>query len=76
MLYCGGGRREGHEDGRKRGTDLRGGALLAAFAIVVRVDAQRHGGGGVPHRHRELRALGQRVEVVWTKEQAGALVGK
>lgn len=28
------------------------------------------------HQHKRLRALGQRVEVVWTKEQADRLVAE
>lgn len=45
---------------------------------VVWVETKKPKGGRVAalqqYRHRKLREAGQRVEIVWTKEQAEALV--
>jgi hypothetical protein len=45
---------------------------------VVWVELKKPKGGRVAalqqYRHRKLREAGQRVEIVWTKEQAEALV--
>lgn len=46
--------------------------------ILVWVELKRPKGGRLSPlqllRHKELAALGQRVAVVWTKEQANALI--
>ena len=52
--------------------------VMLPGGVLVWVETKKPSGGRVSPlqklRHKELRALGQRVEVVWTKEQADALV--
>lgn len=52
--------------------------VMLPGGVLVWVELKKPKGGRLSElqrfRHRQLRALGQRVEVVWTKEQADALV--
>lgn len=52
--------------------------LMLPGGILVWVETKKPKGGKVSslqrEQHRRLRALGQRVEVVWTKEEADALL--
>ena len=52
--------------------------VMLPGGVLVWVELKRPKGGRLSElqklRHRQLRALGQRVEVAWTKEQADALV--
>lgn len=54
--------------------------VMLPGGVLVWVETKKPKGGRVEPlqklRHKELRALGQRVEVVWTKEQADALVAE
>lgn len=52
--------------------------VMLPGGVLVWVETKRPKGGRLSElqklRHRQLRALGQRVEVAWTKEQADALL--
>lgn len=52
--------------------------VMLPGGVLVWVETKKPRGGRVSKlqrlRHEQLRALGQRVEVVWTKEQADRLV--
>lgn len=52
--------------------------VMLPGGVLVWVETKKPEGGRLTKlqkfQHRRLRALGQRVEVVWTKEQADALV--
>lgn len=52
--------------------------VMLPGGILVWVETKKPKGGKVSsiqaYQHKRLRALGQRVEVVWTKEQADELV--
>lgn len=52
--------------------------VMLPGGVLVWVELKKPKGGKVSslqkYRHAELRALGQRVEVVWTKEQADELI--
>lgn len=52
--------------------------VLMPGGVTVWVELKRPKGGRLSPlqmwRHEQLRKLGQRVEIVWTKEQAEALV--
>ena len=52
--------------------------VMLPCGILVWVETKKPKGGKVSslqrEQHRRLRALGQRVEVVWTKEEADALL--
>jgi len=54
--------------------------VMLPGGVLVWVELKKPKGGRVSglqkFRHAELRALGQRVEVVWTKEQADRLVAE
>jgi hypothetical protein len=53
--------------------------VLLPGGTVIWVELKRPEGGRVAPlqawRHEQLRRIGQRVEVVWTREQADELVG-
>ena len=52
--------------------------VMLPGGVLVWVETKKPKGGRVTklqlEQHRRLRALGQRVEVVWTKEQADELL--
>lgn len=52
--------------------------VILPGGVVVWVETKKPKGGSVSevqkYRHRKLRALGQAVEVCWTKEDADAIV--
>ena len=52
--------------------------VLLPGGVIVWVETKKPKGGSVSevqkYRHRKLRALGQSVEVCWTKEDADAIV--
>lgn len=54
--------------------------LMLPGGVLVWVETKKPVGGRVSslqkYRHRQLRALGQRVELVWTKGEAEALVAE
>lgn len=52
--------------------------IMLPGGVLVWAELKRPQGGRLSalqrYQHEQLRRLGQRVEVVWTKEQAGELV--
>ena len=54
--------------------------LMLPGGVLVWVETKKPKDGKVAaiqkHRHKQLRAIGQKVEVCWTKEQAAEIIEK